>query len=680
MHSTSTLQTVVFYVHQHPGIGWFVAFLAAFIEALAIVGSLVPGSVTMTAVGLLAGTAVMSLWTALAWSTLGALTGDVLSYWIGHHFKERLLTIWPISKFPQWIEKSKHFIREHGKKSVVIGRFIAPMRSMVPMIAGMLDMPIPTFMLAALISALLWSFVYLIPGFLLGALSVELPAGAATELILLGLSIIVAAWLISWTTKLVYTSFSARFKLAMILKWKALEENHSMLRKIFTPNHNPLEYRPLVYLVLFSILIILFGVTTYQVITQTGLYTLNTPIYLLMRDLHNDVLTKASILISIFGGENHALALVELVIISWCLARKQWWLALCFFFIAGTSGSSIMILKHFIASQRPDGLVKQKSSFSFPSGHTTAVCSYVAFTFITAATQIKQEKRWISYSIAAILIFITAFSRIYLTAHWFTDILGGLTLGLSILCLTLGIMYRGPKIKFNPYEFIVVAITTWLLICGIYTYKNFDKMHNNYQLTWPETELTMKYWWKFGTTKESQASSAPTFRVNPTGNPVMPFNFQYVGNLNELESKLNSLGWIEIPTNGNWKNMIKRYVIHRKNHRLPVFPQMHQNNSPTLMMTKKGEGQAPALIIRIWPTNAIISGSNKKFWLGNVEIFKAPYHHWISKERDRQLTAIKILQRDLKPYKTNIVSTKNKQSTVRWDGKQLLSIGARNAS
>lgn len=68
----------------------FVVMLVTFLESLALVGMLLPGTVMMTSVGALIGSGEVGFYTAWAAATVGCLMGDWLSYFIGRRFKEPL--------------------------------------------------------------------------------------------------------------------------------------------------------------------------------------------------------------------------------------------------------------------------------------------------------------------------------------------------------------------------------------------------------------------------------------------------------------------------------------------------------------------------------------------------------------------------------------------------------------
>ncbi|MFN3580228.1 MAG: DedA family protein [Pseudomonas sp.] len=138
------------------------------LESLAIAGLLVPGVVLLLATTAMAGGTGMPLTTVLLWAYCGAVIGDMLSFALGRYFHQDIRRLGVFRKHPQWINRGETFFRRYGVLSILLGRFIGPIRPIIPMIAGMFDMPVWRFVTVNLLSALLWAPVYIIPGYLAG--------------------------------------------------------------------------------------------------------------------------------------------------------------------------------------------------------------------------------------------------------------------------------------------------------------------------------------------------------------------------------------------------------------------------------------------------------------------------------------------------------------------------------
>src|SRR5579871_4881534 len=144
------------WLNAHPELAGLFTFIISASESVAIIGTIVPGSITMTALGALAGAGVIPLWETLFFAILGAIVGDGISYWIGHYFKDRLHQMWPFKNNPSILRRGEMFVHKYGIMSVFIGRFIGPVRALIPMVAGMLGMRPLQFTIANVTSAIGW--------------------------------------------------------------------------------------------------------------------------------------------------------------------------------------------------------------------------------------------------------------------------------------------------------------------------------------------------------------------------------------------------------------------------------------------------------------------------------------------------------------------------------------------
>jgi len=165
---TEIFDQLLDWIRQHPEQAGLIVFSVSLIESLAIVGVLVPGVLILLGAGALIGAGVLDFWTMCLWAVLGAIIGDGLSYWLGHHF-EYLTGRWRWFRLhPDHLQKGVRFFEKYGDLSVALGRFFGPIRAVVPLVAGLMHMPPKRFYIANVLSALVWAPAYLIPGMVLG--------------------------------------------------------------------------------------------------------------------------------------------------------------------------------------------------------------------------------------------------------------------------------------------------------------------------------------------------------------------------------------------------------------------------------------------------------------------------------------------------------------------------------
>jgi membrane protein DedA with SNARE-associated domain len=164
----SWIDTAVGFVALYPHAALGVVFLAAIIEAVAVVGIMVPGTPILMAVTGAAAMAGQDMLPFLVVSIVGAIIGDFLSFWVGGRFSHRLRRVWPFSRRPTLMDSAERFFGRYGTYSVALCRFLPVLRSTVPLIAGMAGMRRRSFVLANLASAFIWAPLHIYPAALAG--------------------------------------------------------------------------------------------------------------------------------------------------------------------------------------------------------------------------------------------------------------------------------------------------------------------------------------------------------------------------------------------------------------------------------------------------------------------------------------------------------------------------------
>ena len=163
-----------------------------FFESLPIIGLLMPGSTLVVLAGFLTVHDKGSLPLVIISCTLGALLGDLVSYWAGARMGERLMRKKSFRKRRALIKRAQSFFTEHGGKSLFFARFLGPLRGITPFIAGGARMEPRQAIHYTLISAVLWGLAYPGVGYLGGA-SWAYAQDLSTRLgLLIGLALIVA--------------------------------------------------------------------------------------------------------------------------------------------------------------------------------------------------------------------------------------------------------------------------------------------------------------------------------------------------------------------------------------------------------------------------------------------------------------------------------------------------------
>src|SRR5258708_9495828 len=112
-----------------------VAVLAAIVEALAIVGTVVPGTFIVMGVAGAAAAAGQPILPFIGVAVLGAVIGDFLSYWLGFRFRFTIRGWWPLAERPQLMAAADRVFARYGSSTVALVRFIPVPRSTGPLLA-----------------------------------------------------------------------------------------------------------------------------------------------------------------------------------------------------------------------------------------------------------------------------------------------------------------------------------------------------------------------------------------------------------------------------------------------------------------------------------------------------------------------------------------------------------------
>ena len=144
---------------------YVIVAVAAITEGAAFVGLVLPSETTLIVAGAATASGHLKLSILIPIAVIGAVIGDSTGYEIGRIFGPRLRT----SKFgrrvkPEHWDKADAFVHKYGAWSVFTGRFMAVFRSLVPAIAGTMQMKYRKFLLGNVAGALIWAPAVLIIG------------------------------------------------------------------------------------------------------------------------------------------------------------------------------------------------------------------------------------------------------------------------------------------------------------------------------------------------------------------------------------------------------------------------------------------------------------------------------------------------------------------------------------
>lgn len=645
----------------HPHLAGLITFFISFLECLVMIGFLVPGTVFMTAIGTLIGIGILPFTPIALWAIAGAITGDVLSFWIGRHYQQHTKDFWLFRRYPQLLRKGEAFFDTHGGKSIFFGRFFGPIRAILPFIAGMIRMPWRQFLIADIISAIAWAPAYMLPGIFLGQASQQLPPEVATKLIIFVVLLLLFIWLVYSFIKSCYAWFSRLLDKQIAYLWE-FTRNHPKLKTItslLTDDKHPQSHAQLALALICIFCALGFLAITFSV-AHHGIATyLNEPIYHLMRSLRQKNVDMFFVAMAELSPK--ILAVFWGIMLVFFLVKRNFWLSLHWGLAGLLSYSLGDLFKHILHIARPNGITQIPLGASFPSGHTVSGISILGFFSVLIAIEKPKPQRMIVYGLTSLIIFLVMFSRIYLTAHWFSDILGGALLGSSILA---GLIFSYRKkiehTTISSSKIAGVGILILLLGWGANLSVGYKKLLSNSQLFFPKKTINFSIWWN------DAKSRQPLYRMGYFGQKIEVLNIQWAGKLTDIQNHLEKYAWHTLPKTKIYTTLYK-LSLHSNDPNLPLFVSSNAGQAPALTMTKYFPTTHNLLVINLWDSHKMLN-NGIPLWLGLVHYHKTWHLQFQSLKKQMimqpLMPADQLLLQDLKAYTVKNVNYANLHTNV----------------
>ena len=375
-----------------------IAFGVAMVESLPLLGSFIPGFLTMPPIGWLIATQALPAFETLSFILLGGVLGDYLGYLLGIHCKNHVKALAAHYGKTAWLDVGEGFVTRYGQSSIIIGRFIGPLRSSIPLFAGILNMKARDFLIAAIPSVILWAIVHLSPGILLAWFNWDI---FGSNIILTSIcSAVIGLSLLGYLFQL-----SVVETLCQVFHKTAQEYHYQIFQA--------------------SCLLLATGACCIIATTQ-GLASLNTHILSFAYQLQSPIGLFSALFISNWA-ETLNLCLLSTIISGIFLYHKQYRSFLEFSIGFGMTFTAVTLGKLATHIPRPELAAQFLSFYSFPSGHTALI---ITVTILLKPYFKKYKLLTLFLTSCSVL---TPMTRLYLGAHWLTDVV--CSVFISLLCI-----------------------------------------------------------------------------------------------------------------------------------------------------------------------------------------------------------------------------------------------------
>ncbi len=565
------LRDIHLWVVHHPHWAGAGVALVALLESLALVGMLVPGVALMFAAGALIGFGALPFWPLCVWAMAGAVVGDGLSFWLGRRFRRRIDRVWPFDRHPELLRRGVAFFRRYGGLSVLFGRFVGPVRAVIPLVAGMMGMPGGRFVLVNVVSAALWAPAYLLPGVVFGA-SLELAARVAGRLAVLLVALLALSWVGVWLGHRIYRFFRSRTQ-RILEWWFDLCRDHPLAEWLVGPLLYPWQ-RDYLTLTLLGLLLAL-GFLPLRHFLPAGpplsLVFLHTP--------WSDAFFSAVRLLTDWS----ALLVLGGILGFWLLLTRRR-VALLHWLI------SLGFCALFDALEIADGAILR------------GLVGY-GFLALVIGAQTPPRWRWLVFSVTTVWWSIVIFARLYLAPIALTALL--LSLAASMVWLVMaGVGYRRHQDGRIPGLGGLVLVLIAGALALLYLHQRESPVARPVVRA-----LAPVCWWRHDWRRLSR------WRQDLFGERNQALVLQWTGRLGEIRAGLAARGWRPAPRPGI-TNVLFWLAPESRLEQLPVLPHLHAGRPESLVWLKLQDRET-ALIVRLWPSGYCLR-SGVPVWLGTV--------------------------------------------------------------
>ena len=607
---TGWTQDLLTWLTDNPGWAGFWVFVMSFVESLAFVGILVPGIIILFGIGALISLGAMELLPIWLLGSMGALVGDIVSYAIGRRYRGHLADMWPFARFPGMLERGRQYFRVHGPKSVVIGRFIGPLRPVIPVTAGMLGLEPRRFLLVDIPACIVWTPAYLIPGMLFGA-SLEVAseyAGRMSLVLIIAVVVLWLTWWVIWTAYELLASQSARW-LRHVIRWL---RRHPVFRRIAGPLLDSTQPEVLSITMMGVLLVFLFwGMVTLLFLSPFSAtpQSMDQSVQAYALALRNHIADPLMIALTQLS-RLWVLIPTSMAVLLWLIGagRKK---AALHWLVAMGGGVILQILIAWALRATPLLNEAGVNSLYDPSAALTLATVVLGYFSVMIARELKRRKRKWPYVITGLLLSLLVLSRLYLGLDWLSGALVGVALGMA-WTFVVGIAYRQRAMRaFNGTAASLIFFGMLAATFAWQVEQNLESDIAALRIPLLQREISAENWWK------DEWQSLPKERTPLKTVIAREFNFQYAGRPQDLATVLAVRGWVEAEP-ANWRWPILSMNPNPTEHSLPPLKRDYLGRADSLLLHRLGGDPLAQETVRIWDSGVRLQPSGQAVYLGQV--------------------------------------------------------------
>ena len=607
---TSWTQELIAWLNAHPGWGFSIVFLVAFFESLVLIGILLPGIVILFGVGTLIGLGMLELIPIWVAASTGAFLGDSLSYLLGHRFRGHLLDVWPFSRYPTLMERGTRFFHAHGAKSVVAGRFIGPLRPIIPSVAGMMGMKPSRFLAVDIPACITWAPSFLIPGMLFGA-SLEVASEYTGRLTVLLVILLAILWLTWWVMRSLYEPLATRSARWMrhTIRWS---RRHPVLGRVAGPVLDPSRGEVLSVTMMGILLVMVFwGLVMLLFLSPFSAQpkAVDQAVQELALSLRNHLADPLMVAISQLSRWPVSI-FSAFALLLWLLGAGRRNAALHWLIAIGGGGLLHLLLSWSLRAT-PQVLEMAGQTLHGPSAAMSLSTVVLTFFAVMEAGELRRKHRQWPYLAAALILILLGLSRLYLGMEWLSGALMGIVMGLAWTAIV-GIAYRQRAVR--RFSSATASLIFYGSFLALFSWQVQEHLNDDLAALEAPTvlqEIGRDSWW------ESGWKNMPKERTHLSSVASRNFNAQIAAEPAQISALLERAGWESAPKT-DWRWIIQALNPEPDQASLPLLGRAYQGRSEELLLRRNLEPDGRLLTIRLWDSGVRLAPGGQVLYLGQL--------------------------------------------------------------
>jgi membrane protein DedA with SNARE-associated domain len=603
-------QDLLNWLAANPGWAGFWVFVMSFVEALAFVGILVPGIIILFGLGALISLGAMDMLPIWVLGSAGAFAGDLVSYAIGRRYRSHLAVMWPFSHFPRVLERGRDYFRVHGPKSVVVGRFIGPLRPVIPVTAGMLGLSIRRFLMVDIPACIAWTPAYLIPGMLFGA-SLEVAseyAGRMSLVLIIAVVVLWLTWWVIWTLYELLASRSARW-LRHVIRWL---RRHPVFSRIAGPLLDSTEPEVLSITMMGLLLVIVFwGMVMLLFLSPFSVHPqfIDQAVEAYALALRNHMADPLMVALTHLS-RLWVLIPTSMAVLLWLIGAERQKAAL-HWLVAMGGGVVLQTLLGWSLRATPLLSDTGANALYDPSAALTLVTVVLGYFAVMIARELKRRKRKWPYVITGLLLSLLVLARLYLGLDWLSGALMGVALGLA-WTFVVGIAYRQRAMR--SFNGMAASLIFFGMLAATFAWQVEQNLEGDIaalKLPLPQREMLAQDWWG------NEWQTLPRERTDLKSVAAREFNFQFAGEPEHFAQLLATYGWQEAES-ANWRWSILSMNPEPTEFTLPPLKKDYLGHADILLLHRLGGDPSTQETLRIWDSGVRLKPTGQPVYLGQI--------------------------------------------------------------